>query len=114
MKSFAGKLAVVTGGGGGMGRELVRQLAAEGCSVAACDLFEPTVTESVAEAAAGAPEGVRVTAHVCDITDEAAVTRFRDEVVAQHQADHVNLLLNNAGVFGAGSFLTDDREAWER
>jgi NAD(P)-dependent dehydrogenase (short-subunit alcohol dehydrogenase family) len=114
MRSFAGKRAVVTGGGGGMGRELVRQLAAEGCSVAACDLFEETLARSVAEAAAGAPEGVQVTAHVCDITDEAAVVRFRDEVIAQHRTDRVNLLFNNAGVFGAGSFLTDDREAWER
>ena len=40
--SFTGKLAVVTGGGSGMGRELSRQLAAQGCSVA-CDLNPDTI-----------------------------------------------------------------------
>ena len=57
MDSFTGKLAVVTGGGSGMGRELVRQLAVQGCSVAACDLNAEAVTQTAAMArAAAVPE----------------------------------------------------------
>jgi NAD(P)-dependent dehydrogenase (short-subunit alcohol dehydrogenase family) len=112
--SFAGKLAVVTGGGSGMGRELARQLAGQGCSVAACDLFADTVAETAATAQAAAPPGVRVTAHACDVADEAQVLRFRDELLEQHASDHVDLVFSNAGIGGAGSFVSDSREEWER
>jgi NAD(P)-dependent dehydrogenase (short-subunit alcohol dehydrogenase family) len=114
MESFEGRLAVVTGAGSGMGRELVRQLAAEGCSVAGCDVNEEAMAETVRLAEKDAAPGVRITGHECDVSDEAAVERFREEVLAEHEADHVNLLFNNAGVGGGGSFLNDPREVWER
>ena len=112
--SFAGKLAVVTGGGSGMGRELTRQLAAQGCSVAGCDLNPDTMAETVALAQAEAPSGVRVTGHACDVADEAQVLRFRDEVLAEHASEHVDLVFSNAGAGGGQSFATGDREVWER
>jgi len=112
--SFEGRFAVVTGGGSGMGRELVRQLAAAGCSVAACDLNSDSVAETAALARDGAPPGTSVTSHACDVSDEAAVLRFRDELLAAHAADHVDLVFNNAGIGGGGSFVTEPREVWER
>jgi NAD(P)-dependent dehydrogenase (short-subunit alcohol dehydrogenase family) len=112
--SFNGKLAVVTGGGSGMGRELVRQLAAQGCSVATCDVNVDQVAETAATAQATAPEGVRVTSHACDVSDEAQVLRFRDELLKEHASDHVDLVFSNAGTGSGGSFVKDDREEWER
>jgi NAD(P)-dependent dehydrogenase (short-subunit alcohol dehydrogenase family) len=114
MESFAGKLAVVTGGGSGIGRELVRQLAAAGCSVATCDLNPDTVAVTAAAAWAAAPPGVRVTGHTCDVSDEAQVQRFRDELLEQHASDHVDLVFSNAGVAGGSSFVKDSRQEWER
>ncbi len=112
--SFTGKLAVVTGGGSGMGRELVRQLAAQGCSVAACDLNAEAVAETAATARAVAVPEVLVTSHLCDVADEAQVLRFRDEVLDGHASDHVNLVFSNAGIGGGSSFVSGDREEWER
>jgi NAD(P)-dependent dehydrogenase (short-subunit alcohol dehydrogenase family) len=114
MDSFAGRLAVVTGGGTGMGRELVIQLAADGCSVATCDVNVDHMEETARRAEKDAPADVRITTHLADVSDEAQMHRFRDEVVAQHETDHIDLLFNNAGIGGGNSFLTGSREAWDK
>jgi NAD(P)-dependent dehydrogenase (short-subunit alcohol dehydrogenase family) len=114
MDSFAGKVAIVTGGGSGMGRELVRQLAAQGCSVATCDLNDDSLVGTRALAAAEAAGGAVVSVHQCDVADEAAVLRFRDEALAAHRAGHVDLVFANAAIGGGGSFVNDPREQWER
>jgi NAD(P)-dependent dehydrogenase (short-subunit alcohol dehydrogenase family) len=113
MESFAGRRAVVTGGGSGMGQELVVQLASEGCSVATCDVDGSGLAETLARAEGLAPEGTRITTHICDVSDEAAVLAFRDEVVDGH-GNVIELLFNNAGVGGGGSFVSGSREEWER
>ncbi len=111
MEQFEGKLAVVTGGGTGMGRELVRQLVAEGCHVAMCDVSAANMDETVALCGGAS---VRITTHVCDVADEAQVIAFRDAVMAAHDTQHINLLFNNAGIGGGGEFVTGSREEWER
>jgi NAD(P)-dependent dehydrogenase (short-subunit alcohol dehydrogenase family) len=112
--SFEGKLAVVTGGGSGIGRELVVQLAAAGCRVAACDLNVDTIGETAELARGAAPVGTAVTGHACDVADEAAVLRFRDEALEAHASESVDLVFANAGIGGGGSFIREPRETWER
>ena len=114
MDSFAGRLAVVTGGGTGMGRELVVQLAADGCSVATCDVIVDHMEETARRAEKDARADVRITTHLADVSDEAQMHLFRDEVVAQHETDHIDLLFNNAGIGGGNSFLTGPRDAWDK
>jgi NAD(P)-dependent dehydrogenase (short-subunit alcohol dehydrogenase family) len=65
----------------GMGRQLVRQLAGQGCSVAAGDWHKDTVADGAARAQAGAGPGVRVTCQADDVSGEAQVLWFGDEPV---------------------------------
>src|SRR5262249_55450378 len=115
MKGFSGKLAVITGGGTGMGRELARQLVAEGCNVAMCDVSAEAIAETKRLCEGDRlPQGLRVTTHLADVADGRQVRAFRKEVAAQHGTDHIPLLFNNAGIGGGNSMFADRREKWER
>jgi NAD(P)-dependent dehydrogenase (short-subunit alcohol dehydrogenase family) len=115
MKDFAGKIAVITGGGTGMGRELARQLVAEGCNVAMCDVSADAMAETKRLCEVERlPQGLRITTHIADISIEGQLQRFRDELIEQQATDRIHLLFNNAGIGGGGSLFTNTREQWER
>ncbi|WP_395714526.1 SDR family oxidoreductase [Reyranella sp.] len=115
MKDFAGRIAVITGGGTGMGRELARQLVAEGCNVAMCDVSAANMAETrrLCEVER-LPQGLRITTHVADVASEDDLKRFAGEVAEQHDTDKIHLLFNNAGIGGGGSMIANSREEWER
>ena len=114
MKNFHDRLAVITGGGTGMGRALALQLTSEGCHVVMCDVLVDDMAETKRLCEEQASPDTRITTHQCDVSDEDQVLAFRDGVVAQHETDHINLLFNNAGIGGGGSFLLNDRDEWEK
>ena len=115
MKDFAGKIAVITGGGTGMGRELARQLVAEGCNVAMCDVSAENMAETKRLCEVEKlPQGLRITTHIADVSIEDQVMRFRDEVAKQQQTDKIHLLFNNAGIGGGGSMVSNPREQWDK
>jgi len=114
LKDFSGKIAVITGGGSGMGRELAIQLASEGCHVSICDVTEESMAQTRSLALARARSGVRFSTFVADVSDERRVTAFRDAVAKAHDTKHIDLLFNNAGIGGGGSFVLDDRDEWDK
>lgn len=111
---FSGLIAVVTGGGSGMGRELVRQLTAAGCSVATCDVSKENLDETAELARSESADGVRITTHVANVADPTAMDAFAGHVREALDTESLNLLFNNAGIGGGASLVLDEREHWDR
>jgi len=112
MDNFDGKLAVITGAGSGIGRELAVALSRYGARLALLDINEPSVEETANRCRQSA--GGAVSTHQCDVTDAAAVESVASQVAEAHDSSHVNLLVNNAGIGSTESFLDGDPNVWER
>lgn len=112
-ESFENRLAVVTGGASGIGRDVALELVRRGAHVAVCDVDGERLAATVRRARSLDP-AVRVTSHEVDVSDVGAVDRFRDEVATQHATDAVHLVVNNAGIVGGTSFVRSPQAEWER
>ena len=103
---LAGKIAVVTGGGGGIGLASARRLHAEGATVVIGDIDERT-----GSAAADELGGLFVPV---DVSDEASVNALFDTVASSHGS--VDIAVNNAGISPPDDDLIENTElpAWQR
>src|SRR5262249_43846335 len=104
MDSFAGKVAVVTGGASGIGRGIVEALLDEGARVVIADIEQPVLAETVGELRnRGEVEGVAT-----DVSDFDSVDALAQHVFDKYGACH--LLFNNAGVTSGGGGLPWEQE----
>ncbi len=103
MQDLQGKVAVITGGAGGIGKAMGRRFAEEGMKVVLADLIPGPLDDAVADLRA---DGHDVMGVVTDVGDFASVEALRDAAYEAHGAVHV--LCNNAGV-GAGA----EGKMWE-
>ena len=103
------RVAIVTGGGRGIGREIALALSQEGADVVVSgrqlDVLEQTATEIESQ-------GRRAVAIVTDVTNELQVNELINKTLATF--GRIDILVNNAGIAGPTAAVTNlSREAWD-
>jgi NAD(P)-dependent dehydrogenase (short-subunit alcohol dehydrogenase family) len=104
-EALAGRRALVTGGGRGIGEAIVRQLAAMGAAVVIADVAEQPAGQLADELVAG---GARISTDTVDLSDRAATAAFADAIGV------VDILVNNAAPMQSNApFLDTPDDEWE-
>jgi NAD(P)-dependent dehydrogenase (short-subunit alcohol dehydrogenase family) len=110
MGRLDGKVAIVTGGGRGIGVEYSKVLAAEGAKIAVTDIVDTETTVNIIKQAGGDAIGIH-----CDVTDPDNIKAMVAETVEAY--GRLDILVNNAALFAdlkQGSFLDIDEAEWDR
>jgi 3-oxoacyl-[acyl-carrier protein] reductase len=109
MGEFAGKVALVTGAGRGIGRAIAEALARQDAIVAVNDLTPVNLDQTVASIAS---TGGRVKDYIFDVAKKMSVQAMIDQVLADW--GRIDILINNAGVEPHASLLELDEWDWQR
>ncbi len=113
MERFAGKVAIVTGAGQGIGRGIARRLVREGAQVLIAEYNLEAAGATAAELSAEAIEqGGAAFPYRVDISDTSATQRMVDDIVTQF--GHIDILVNNAGVVQTKPMLELTEADWDR
>ena len=110
-RSLAGRVALVTGGAGGIGSAVARRLLEEGASVALVDIDETALAET-SRALADVYGGDRVRAAAADVTSEAALTAAVAAAVREYGG--LDILVANAGIASAAAIDETTLERWQQ
>src|SRR2546426_3411581 len=106
---LSGRVAIVTGGSRGLGKEMAEGLAEAGASLMLCARREEWLTPTVSELR---ERGFRVEGMICNVSDAEQVQAVVDATVAAY--GKVDILVNNAGVSWAEPPETMPLDKWER
>jgi hypothetical protein len=109
-ENISRKLALVTGGGNGLGRSLCFRLAQEGCDVAVVDIDYKAACQTASEI----QEKYEIICkpYHCDVSDKTAIYKLKNDIETEIRG--VDILVNNAGLVYTANFLTSDVEDIER
>jgi len=109
MTSLEGKIAIITGGGSGIGQGVALALANEGCKIVLCGRRQDKVTESIKLIEESGGKGLGIQADVSQALDVDRLVKTTLETFGR-----VDILINNAGIGGGGLIHNHDVAAWNR